>query len=332
MLRKAGLLLMGISIAALAGCGASNTTAPAETSALTPDEAAVQTTIAAEAGVYDDGLSASAGAGSGFSAHGSTGPLEIVPEGEPGDPRPGPTPHDERRYWRTISGIERSFDVTFSEEDEQGHPHLAHVVVHKHITGEFHTLIRDVVAGSTGDSIVVTQSNKPLKDHWVRHVWLARRPWNESENDSRRGWHLVGASGVEVTSETGDEGTQPNIVSIHVQSGEASATFTDPAEAIHWAELWRPSPGTAIQVTVTTEQPDDVVVLMHRNGRTRLTPNGDNTYSGSWMPSGDLGLKHFGVDALSNATVFDVDAGYHSNAWLFPFLHAGEVMAGEGAE
>ena len=333
MLRKAGLLLMGILIAALAGCSANTTTAPTGSSSLTPDQAAVQTSIAAQAGVFDDGLSDASGTSAGFSAHGgATGPLEIVPEGVPSEPGPGSPPREDRRYWRVITGVDRSFDVTFSEPDSGGHPQFAHVVIHKHFTGTFHAQLRSIVPSSTGgDSAVVQQIVKPLKDHWVRNVWLARRPWAEAETDSRRGWRLIGASGIEVTSEIEDGGAQPHIVSIHVQSGEASATFTDPAAAIHWAELWRPTPGTAVDVTVTTDQPDDVVVLVHRDGRARLTPNGDNTYSGSWMPNGDRGLKHFGVDAMSHATVFDADAGYHANAWLFPFLHAGEVIAG-GAE
>ena len=121
-------------------------------------------------------------------------------------------------------------------------------------------------------------------------------------------------------------------MSIHLQCGERDTTFSDPEAAIHWRELWRTGSGSLVNVTVTTEQPNDVVVLVHRDQRQRLTPVGDNTYTGSWNPSLIAGLKHFGVNVLSNATLFDEDAGYHSSAWFFPFVNEGEAVAADEGE
>jgi len=326
---RRSVLVLGIAVVALAGCSASHTTSNVPTG-LTPEQQAVTTTLGSVPELLDDGLS-DAGGTAGFSARPEIGGrlVPVEPEGSPDPTGPTPAPRVERRFWRVITGVERSIDYTLTDADDAGRPRSAHVVIHKHLTGEFHVQFVDTIPSSTGgDSIVVSQIVKPLKDHWVRHVWLVRRVVPGGD-DSRHGWRVVALSAVAVTSETDDGGQQPHIQSIRLQAGERDTTFSDPAAAIHWRDLWHVPGSAAVQVTVTTDHPDDVVLLVHRDHRLRLTANGDNTYSGSWNATGIAGLKHFGVNALPQATLLDPDTGYHSDAWFFPFENDGESIAAD---
>jgi hypothetical protein len=331
MNRKA-VLVLGIAALALAGCSANHTTSTV-TNGLTPDQQAVTTTIGSVPELLDDGLSDAGGAAAGFSSRPDVGPLTpIAPEGSPDPPAPSPGPRVERRFWRVITSIERSVDYTLADPDDAGHPRSAHVVVHKHMSGEFHVQFVDTIPSSTGgDSIVVRQVVKPLRDHWVRHVWLVRRAVTGETDDTRHGWRVTALSGIEVRSEIEDGGQQPHIESIRLQTGERDTTLTDPAAAIHWRDLWHVPGSAPVQVTVTTDQPDDVVLLVHRDHRLRLVPNGDNTYSGSWNATAVAGLKHFGVNAMSQATLMDSEDGYHSDAWFYPFVNDGESVTADDA-
>ena len=53
--------------------------------------------------------------------------------------------------------------------------------------------------------------------------------------------------------------------------------------------------------------------------------NNDNTYTCTFDAPNVAGLKHVGLNALSHATLFDQAGGYHSHAWLFPYLNRGET-------
>jgi hypothetical protein len=53
--------------------------------------------------------------------------------------------------------------------------------------------------------------------------------------------------------------------------------------------------------------------------RRRFHNNGDNTYTLTWHTSPEDGIHHFGVNALSNGTLFDDQAPYDSDAWIFPY-------------
>jgi hypothetical protein len=317
MVRKAGLLILGLAVMALTGCSSNKNTGVTD-SGMTSDQTGVQTAISYAPEVATDGLFAT-GTASGFSSR-PAGPLSGIDDG--GGPETGGPVRLDHHWWREITGATGSFTYEFTGTDSAGRPTSAHIVVHKHFTGTFHVAWDDTVPG---DPPVVTHQHleKPLKDHWVRHLWLARL--GDAHEPLRRGWRLVAASGVNVTSETEDAGPQPAIQSIRVQTLTLDHTFTDPAAAITWSNLIELPYGTPVTVTVTTNAPDDVVVLMHHDGRAPLTANGDNTYTGSWNCPGVLGLKHFGVNALSNGTLYDANGGYHSHAWLFPFLRTGEA-------
>ncbi len=328
MIRKAGLLMLGIAAMAMTGCSSNSTDLTG--SGLTTDQVNVQTSIVAAPEIATDG-SYDTSAPSDFSvAHvGGAAPLNGI--GSEGGPEGERTPQNtQRRWWRVITGRTTSFDYEFTEQDSSGRPTAAHITVHKHFTGTLHLLTPEVLQGVAGDSVVQHESTKPLADHWVRHLWLARV--SPALNHGRP-WRLVSASGVNVTSEIEGPGTQPVIQSIRVQAGEADSTFSDPAVAIHWNKLWCATPGTPVTITVTTGAPDDIVVLMHRETRAPLTANGDNTYTGTWYTPGDAGLKHFGINAISAGTLGDPASAYHSNAWLFPYINRGEAygaMANDG--
>jgi len=319
MVRKAGLLVLGLAVVGLTGCSSKSTTSP--TDALSAEQASVQMAVAAVPELASDGLFDSS-TPAGFSAHAGTGPLTGVEGDGGGGPETQPTaPSTERHWWRVISDATRSFDYEFTETDSTGRPTRAHVTVHKHFTGTFHVTWGEVVTGSAGqDSVVMHETVKPLKDHWVRQLWLAR----VARHGDGRDWKLVAASGVDVTSEIDDPARQPAIQSVRVQAEGVDSTFTDPAAAITWNKLWCAPPATPVTITVTTNAPDDVVVLMHHDSRSPLTANGDNTYTATWMTPNYGGLKHVGVNALNPATVSDPEVAYHSHAWVFPYLNRGE--------
>ena len=320
MVRKAGILMLGVALVALSGCSSSKAGDPTGTSGLTADQANVQLTIAAAPELANDGLFDAATL-AGFSGRPNVGNLSGIGDGAPEtNPSVSSTEH---HWWRSITGVTRSFDYEFTATDTAGRPTRAHVTVHKHFTGVFHISWGEVVPSSAGgDSLVMHQVDKPLKDHWVRQLWFARMP---TDSLHEHPWRLVAASGANVTSETGDAGVQPQIQSVRLQAGTADTTFSDPAAAIVWRKLWRVPPGVPVTVTVTTNAPDDIVVLMHHDGRALLTSNNDNTYTATFDGPVVGGLKHLGLNALSHGTLSDVAGGYHSHAWLFPFLNRGEA-------
>ena len=324
MMPKAWPLVLGLAVATLTGCSANKPTSTSNSSAMTAEQLSVQTTLTAAPEVVTDGIF-DAGTPTSFGSRPGVGNLSGVDGG--GAPETDPNvPSTERHWWRSISDVARSIDYEFTAYDSDGRPRLAHIVVHKHFTGAFHVAWSDIVPSSTGtDSIVPHYLEKPLRDNWVRHLWLTRVAAAQHNGHE---WMLVAASGVNVTSEIEDGGTQPQIQSIRVQAGGQDSTFSDPAAAITWRKLWCAPPDAPVTVTVTTNAPDDAVFLMHQDQRVMLTANGDNTYSGTWTTSTFMGLKHFGVNALSHGTLFEGAAGYHSNAWLFPYLNRGEAYAG----
>ena len=320
MMRKAGLLMLGLAVMAMSGCSSKG--GDITTSGLTTDQVNVQTSIVASPEFATDDTY-DAGTAGGFSVA-PVGAAPLTGIGGEGAPESNPGPQSvERRWWREITGRTVSFEYEFTAQDSAGHPTAAHVTVHKHFTGTFHGVWPEVLVSSTGsDSVVARYFAKPLADHWVRNLWLARVA---PALNHGRPWRLVAASGVNVTSEVDDNGPQPVIQSVRVQAGQADSTFTNPAAAIQWHKLWNVTPGTPVTLTVTTLASDDVVVLMHQEHRRLLTSNNDNTYTGTWDAPAIRGLKHFGINALSHGTLYSPDSAYHSNAWLLPYLNRGEA-------
>jgi len=295
-LRPAPMLILALLGGTLAGCGTSSHVAGPGSSTSGSDQSQVAAEVARQPELVDDGL-ADSGDQTSLSAPGGAAAL-INP----------------LTYWRTILDVDRTFEFAFSDTDSTGRPTTAVVTIHKKLTGRFNILAG--VPGSDGTPIDSTTQviHKPLVDNWVRRVLLKRVAVTEG-GDVR--WRFAATSGVKVTSRA----ATTHIVSLRVEDGGLDTTITDPLAFIRLRRILKIEPGTSVTLTVTTERNDDVVVLMHHDRRFRFHNNGDNTYTGTWRAGVFVnGLHHFGVNALSNGTLFDDQAPYDSQAWILPYV------------
>ena len=294
----------------LAGCGrdASSPTSPGATGTGSPSEQAERSEVASalaespeaiEDGAFesDDEWTTAATA----SASGSVSLAEIRP----------------LRWWRTIRDVERSFEFAFADSDSTGRPTRAVVTVHKRLRGSF-----NILAGhdSTAPHDSLERIRKPLADHWKRRILLHRV---RTGDDSRVRWRIAAVSGVEVTSRD----AETDILSLRVQTASQDTTIENPLAFWFLRRIIRVEPGEVVTLTATTAANDDVVVLIHREGRFRFANNGDNTYTGRWRAPALEGLRHVGVNALSHGTLFDDVAPYDSKAWILPYAVRSEVVA-----
>jgi hypothetical protein len=228
-------------------------------------------------------------------------------------------------YWRTITTVQQKFEFAFSDTDSTGHPTQALVTIHKYLGGTFNIEAGDSPPGGTGDNAPVTVIHKRLADDWVRRLMLRRS--EQTPGGDVREWEVVSVSGVEVTSTVPDVLAPARILSVKFQTASWQTTLTDPLALTPRHGLPSFDAGTSVAVTVTTKRADDVVVLMHRDGRVKLSSNGDGTYTGTWTPvPGVIAVQHVGVNAFSRGTLFDDAAPYDSHAWLWP-----HVVGGVGA-
>ena len=298
-----GLLLIA---GALAGCGkTTNSSAPAggtSANGTTVDQAQVNDAIANNPGMVDEDvyqntapMSASE-AGSGFNA--------ITP----------------LHWWRSIRSVDRSFDTQFSDPDSLGNFTLATVTIRKHLLGSFNILIGDSAVTDSGRSLI----RKPLDDRWVRKILLRRVREDSVGGDSsmsrRAHWRIIGTSGAQVTAK--DAVTR--ILSVRIQAGAVDTLITDPLLLHRLRKLIWIAPNTQAQITVTTNSADNLVFLYHHDSRSHFHANGDGTFSTRWTTSDFGGLRHFGVDAIAHATLYDDAAAYDSQAWIIPFAVRGD--------
>ncbi|HEY6195738.1 MAG TPA: hypothetical protein VI504_11915 [Candidatus Eisenbacteria bacterium] len=288
---RAGLVLLVAM--GLAGCGKS-TTAPV---APPTDQSQVDALLTQGYGLVDDGITGSAEA-QGFSF-------------QAGDPNGTFAAIHPLYFWRTLTSETFSWTISFSDTDASGHPTTALALVPRHLLGDL-----NLVHSIPGDSTVADTANvvhKPLDDHWVRHVRFKRVPI-PTLGETR--WRFAGTSLVEVTSDV----NTTRIQSVHVQTSTLDTTLTDPAALFRLRDVLRIGPSDSVRVTVTTNHPDDVVLLHHADHRRPFRNNGDGTYSIRWVTGPLGGWRHFGVDAIAHATLFDDAAGYDSNRWVIPFV------------
>lgn len=211
------------------------------------------------------------------------------------------------RWRRHITSVDRSFTTEFSDNDSLGRPTMALVTVNKVLKGTLDILAADSAATDT------SRISKPLEDHWVRKL-LLRRVWIDSAGTNAK-WHVVGTSGVNVTSADG----ATKILSVRIQNGTRDTTITDPLALVRRVRVMRFADSTAVHVTVTANSNDADVFFYRGFERRRATSNGDGTYSIDFRVGDFPGLKHFAVDVLSRGTLHDDTAGYSANAWIFPF-------------
>ena len=211
------------------------------------------------------------------------------------------------RFFRQITNVERSRDVEFGSPDADGRPTMALVTLHRHLTGTFHLL-----AGSTDPNDTTrTRIAKPLDDQWTRRILLQRV---KLPNDSLR-WRLVGTSGAQVKT----QGGSTNLISLRIQAAGVDTTITDPLAMHRLRRVLLLPPGTPVRLTATTGSASDAVLFYGRDMRRRFVNNGDGTHSFEFPVGRFVGLANFGVDVLSNGTLFDDTAAYDSNAWIFLF-------------
>jgi hypothetical protein len=320
------LLLAGVA-ALLAGCGKKNPTAA--NGVMGPggsavDQAAVSGVVAATSSLVDDGLMESADQAL-FSA-GTAGTASAV--------RP-------LHFWRRITGVQRNYQFAFSDTDTTGRPTKAVVTVQKTLTGTFN-LVFDATPDDTMLFDTVGVVHKPLNDLWTRRILLRRvhrdvegdmvlgsGPEDGDDHDGHHGhrdeWKVAGISGVDVRSFNPlSEQPQPafgvtKIQSLRIQTATLDTTVTDPLEFLMLHRIHIFGPAEDVTLTATTASNTDVVLLVRTGLRRRFHNNGDNTYTLTWHTSPEDGIHHFGVNALSNGTLFDDQAPYDSDAWIFPY-------------
>lgn len=284
------LSLMTVAAFALAGCGKSTDVTQANTGGTVAGSDAAQVAAVidnnpeyADEDVFSTNQIGSFEVGGGFSA---VRPL---------------------RFFREITNVEKSRDVEFGAPDADGNPTTALVTLHRHLTGSFHLL-----AGSTDPSDTTrTRISKPLDDQWTRRMLLQRV---KLPNDSLR-WRLVGTSAAEARTVNGST----HLVSLRIQAAGVDTTITDPLAMHRLRRIVLLPPGMPVTLTATTSAASDVVLFYGRDMRRRFVNNNDGTHTFQFTAGRFVGLGNFGVDALSNGTLFDDTAAYDSNAWIFLF-------------
>ncbi len=214
------------------------------------------------------------------------------------------------RFWRQIDNVTSERDVVYGNPDSLGRPRLATVTIHRTLTGKFFVAARTI----TGEDTTYALVDKPLLDDWTRRVALVRHPARNDSGLSR--WRLAGTSGVDVRTRDG----VTRIQSLRIQAGRVDTTVTDPLELHRLRQIIHLPPDVEVVLTATTAANDDVVLFHGLSLRRRFANNGDGTHTFRF-PSGRFpSLRHFGVDALSNGTLFDDQAKYDSNAWVLPYV------------
>ena len=305
------LLLAG----ALAGCSKSTNPAAGSSS---DDESQAMVAMTQDPAVVEDGVSDSENA-----TAMDAGDLE----------RSGLAAIQPRNFWRRFRVRDRRFEFAFSDTDSTGHPTRAVVTIRTHLVGTFNVRAGDPGTDGTGLDSARNVIHKPLDEVRVRRVLLRRVPdalWvtdgSAGASDATPRWRVAAVSGVEVSSKD----HQTDIVSVRLQQGTSlDTTITNVLAFIRLRNLPRLVPDQDVTITVTTTHDDDVVALHHGDRRLRLHNNADATYTGAF-PAGALlhGLRHLGLDAISHGTLFDDQAPYDSQRWVFPFLFVPDTLDG----
>ena len=218
------------------------------------------------------------------------------------------------RFGRQILNVDRTVEITINDPGDG--TATADVVWTAVITGVFH--------------VIDDQANpyeKDFTDTAVRYATFAKLGLDSAP---RRGWRLTGISGTESLSST----ATVDILSVQFESTSGvDTTYTDVATLADRDGILMFAPDDTVTVTVTTNNVDDVV-LLHQPGyrmvhagrnhiRRELTPNGDGTYTGTFVVHGLIYAngqlrnprRHVTIDVLSNGTVYDDTEPYDSNAW-----------------
>ncbi len=343
-MRKLTLLfILGLAISAFAGCGGSSVQSVAPTT-WTQGSAQDRADLLSDAGRYPEFIE--------DPVYEADLPMSSLLPAQVGS-LAAQAEIDPITFRRRVHVVTRSFEFAFTDTDSVGRPTRAILTITKELTGTFNILADD----TTGSFNRPQTIKKTLSEHWTRrlefvrqapppdedgdddgddddgHGSIARRNVGTYGNgkghghghgDSKRGnWELTAVSLIDVDSQ--EAGTE--IMSVQFQAAGLDTTISDPQALIAVGSLPALAPGTEVTVTVTTNAADDIVLLLTRNHRARLQSNGPNTYSGTFTLPASLGCHHFGVDAISHATLFDSVAPYDSETWLFPIRAVSGALA-----
>ena len=234
-------------------------------------------------------------------------------------------------WFRLIRKHERTFTIDFEHPDSN--TVRANVRIRDRLLGSFNVITKpDTTAGSITERSWI---KKPLADTGIRKAVFVRHRVAATDSgavedradgfeDGWSPWRLVALSGEEITS---DNGTR-TIQRVRIQSGDVDVTVTDPLTLVRRNELSRIAPGAAVQVTATTGDASDVVVLYARWGRMRMRPGTvPGTFEGRFLAPSAGGLRQLAVNALSLGTLFDDALPYDSKAWALPFVVAPASVA-----
>ncbi len=284
-------LATAAALVATAGCGGKMATAPAPSNA---DQTAVTTSLTAAPDLLEDGLVNTSTSTAVSMNRARNAALSIEATITP------------RYFWRTIVSAVPHFAITFADTDSTGRPLVADVVVTRHLLGTFNILKASATDPTVLDSADIV--HKPLDDQWVRILRLRRNLLGDEPNV----WRIVAATGVKVPS----NGATTSIQSLRIQSTGVDTTITDPLQFWHAVHYLHFAAGDSVQLTATTTRMNDIVLAYWHDTRARFTNNGDGTYSFTLHVGETTGFFHFGVNALSNGTLYDDSLPYDSMAWI----------------
>ncbi len=213
-------------------------------------------------------------------------------------------------FWRRIDSVTRSYEFAFSDSDSTGRPRQVLVTIRKHLLGAF-----NVIASTDSVNVI----HKPLDETWTRVVQLVRL--RAPTDSTRTVWRIRAVSGASMLS----TGAVTRIQSLRIVTTGLDTTLTDPLAALALRRTLSFPPSDSVRLTVTMLVNNDVVVLHHRDHRRLFRNNGDNTYTLAFVTGAFPGWRHFGVDAIAHASLFDDAAAYDANRWHIPFKIQSEV-------
>ncbi len=199
-------------------------------------------------------------------------------------------------FRRTLERIDRFNAYTFSEPDANGVPAIVTVMVCKYPKARIQVVRQYAPQDPTPDDSTDRVFDKLAYADWIRYLRLRR------DATMPAGWRVLAVSEAWLLVDNKRGCCNTEVVGVRLRQGAveidmpvSNATGIDSLIAV----------GTdPITVSVTTANPDDVVLLHDAAGAQRLASIGGNVYEGplTLLPGG---LRHFTVEALTDSSVAD---------------------------
>ena len=290
---------LGVIAALAAGCGSKSPTSPTFGS---NDQTEVAATLASAPTLVDDSLAESSNHVAASALRAEAGGFAMA--SGPGGPHALTAAIVPYQWWQVITRLSRTWTFAFSDTDSTGRPATCIATLHKHMLGS-------LVIVPVSDTL--TRVTKPLDKTLVRMAMLKRLLIG-----GVRSWRIVEVTGALVTTPAPNNTT--TIQSIRLQSSSGvDTTVTDPLQFFSLRHVIRFATSDSVTLTVTTTRTDDAVFIHRWDWRHRLHNNLDGTYTISWVTSPWSGWRHFGIQALSHASLYDDTAPVDQEAWHLPF-------------